>query len=82
MGPFLASNRQGNSEGNFWPEDSACLKWLHQKLPQSVIYVAFGSLTVLDHLQFQELAPGLELTDRQFLWVVFLLTNLLIKYKS
>ncbi|KAJ0042061.1 hypothetical protein Pint_19020 [Pistacia integerrima] len=70
IGPLLASNRQGNSEGYFWPEDSSCLKWLDQQQPNSVIYVAFGSFTVLDKIQFQELALGLELTNRPFLWVV------------
>ncbi|XP_059670451.1 UDP-glycosyltransferase 83A1-like [Cornus florida] len=70
IGPLLASNRLGNSAGYFWPEDSACLKWLDLQPPRSVIYVAFGSFTIFDHNQFQELALGLELTDRPFLWVV------------
>ncbi|XP_044467364.1 UDP-glycosyltransferase 83A1-like isoform X2 [Mangifera indica] len=70
IGPLLASNGQGNSAGSFWPEDSACLEWLDQQQPKSVIYVAFGSFTILDKTQFQELALGLELTDRPFLWVV------------
>ncbi|KAJ0100332.1 hypothetical protein Patl1_21705 [Pistacia atlantica] len=70
IGPLLASNRQGNSAGYFWPEDSSCLKWLDQQEPKSVIYVAFGSLTVFNKIQFQELALGLELTNRPFLWVV------------
>ncbi|XP_044467821.1 UDP-glycosyltransferase 83A1-like [Mangifera indica] len=70
IGPLLASNRQGNSAGYFWPEDSTCLTWLDQQQPRSVIYVAFGSLTVFDIIQFQELALGLELTNRPFLWVV------------
>ncbi|XP_044467853.1 UDP-glycosyltransferase 83A1-like [Mangifera indica] len=70
IGPLLASNRQGNSAGYFWPEDSTCLTWLDQQQPRSVIYVAFGSLTVFDKIQFQELALGLELTNRPFLWVV------------
>ncbi|GMI67012.1 hypothetical protein like AT3G02100 [Hibiscus trionum] len=35
-----------------------------------VIYIAFGSFTVFDQIQFQELALGLELTNRPFLWVV------------
>ncbi|XP_059670690.1 UDP-glycosyltransferase 83A1-like [Cornus florida] len=69
IGPLLASNRLGNSAGSFWPEDSTCLKWLDQQPPRSVIYVAFGSFTVFDHNQFQELALGLELTNRPFLWV-------------
>ncbi|XAR51672.1 Trans-zeatin O-beta-D-glucosyltransferase [Bertholletia excelsa] len=70
IGPLLASNRLGNSAGYFWPEDSTCLEWLDQQPAQSVIYVAFGSFTVFDQEQFQELALGLELTSRPFLWVV------------
>ncbi|KAK1553153.1 hypothetical protein Q3G72_029729 [Acer saccharum] len=38
--------------------------------PNSVIYVAFGSFTVFDKIQFQELALGLEVSNRPFLWVV------------
>ncbi|KAA8547921.1 hypothetical protein F0562_004350 [Nyssa sinensis] len=70
IGPLLASNRLGNSTGYFWQEDSSCLKWLDQQPACSVIYVAFGSFTVFDQTQFQELALGLELTNRPFLWVV------------
>ncbi|XXG46650.1 hypothetical protein AAC387_Pa02g1441 [Persea americana] len=36
----------------------------------SVIYIAFGSFTVFNPHQFQELAHGLELCGRLFLWVV------------
>ncbi|KAL7256587.1 hypothetical protein ACSBR1_010511 [Camellia fascicularis] len=70
IGPLLASNRLGNSTGYFWPEDSTCLEWLDQQPANSVIYAAFGSLTVFHEIQFQELALGLELTNRPFLWVV------------
>ncbi|XP_044468947.1 UDP-glycosyltransferase 83A1-like [Mangifera indica] len=70
IGPLLASSRQGNSTGYFWQEDLACLNWLDQQQPSSVIYVAFGSFTVLDKIQFQELALGLELANKPFLWVV------------
>ncbi|KAI3452224.1 hypothetical protein Pfo_008889 [Paulownia fortunei] len=70
VGPLLASNRLGKSVGYFWPEDSACLAWLDQQPANSVIYVAFGSFTVFDQTQFEELAMGLELTNRPFLWVV------------
>ncbi|KAK6913341.1 UDP-glucuronosyl/UDP-glucosyltransferase [Dillenia turbinata] len=69
IGPLLASNRLGNPSGYFWPENSTCLKWLDQQPPSSVIYVAFGSFTVFDSIQFQELALGLELSNRPFLWV-------------
>ncbi|XP_065861991.1 UDP-glycosyltransferase 83A1-like [Euphorbia lathyris] len=70
IGPLLANTRQGNSAGCFWQEDTNCLKWLDQQQPNSVIYVAFGSFTIFDKTQFQELALGLELTGKPFLWVV------------
>ncbi|KAH6774581.1 hypothetical protein C2S52_002437 [Perilla frutescens var. hirtella] len=67
IGPLLSSSRL---VANFWPEDSTCLSWLDQQQTNSVIYVAFGSFTIFDTVQFQELALGLELTSRPFLWVV------------
>ena len=70
IGPLLASNWLGDQLGYFWPEDSTCLKWLDQQPPKSVVYVAFGSFTVFDKTQFQELAQGLELSSGSFLWVV------------
>ncbi|KAI3462888.1 hypothetical protein Pfo_019551 [Paulownia fortunei] len=69
IGPLLASNGLGNSAGHFWQQDSNCLEWLDQQPPCSVIYVAFGSSTIFKTAQFQELALGLEHTNRPFLWV-------------
>ncbi|KAL8475808.1 hypothetical protein ACS0TY_028461 [Phlomoides rotata] len=70
VGPLLATNRLGKPAGHFWPEDYSCLAWLDQQPENSVIYVAFGSFTVFDQKQFEELALGLQLTNRPFLWVV------------
>lgn len=70
IGPLLASNRLADQAGHFWQEDSTCLTWLDHQQPGSVIYIAFGSFTIFDQTQFEELALGLELTNRQFLWVV------------
>ncbi|XP_027076748.2 UDP-glycosyltransferase 83A1-like isoform X1 [Coffea arabica] len=70
IGPLLASNRLGNSAGHFWMEDSTCLEWLDKQPPGSVIYVAFGSFATFSKPQFEELALGLELTNRPFLWVL------------
>ncbi|KAJ9540652.1 hypothetical protein OSB04_027158 [Centaurea solstitialis] len=70
IGPLLASNRLAKQAGHFWPEDSTCLTWLDQQPACSVIYIAFGSFTMFDQAQFEELALGLELTNRPFLWVV------------
>ncbi|KAK9107300.1 hypothetical protein Syun_023311 [Stephania yunnanensis] len=66
IGPILSSS----SWGNFWAEDSTCLSWLDQQMDQSVVYVAFGSFTVFIKQHFEELALGLELSGRPFLWVV------------
>ncbi|PIA63031.1 hypothetical protein AQUCO_00200807v1 [Aquilegia coerulea] len=70
IGPLLASSTLGQSLGHFWPEDSTCLTWLNQQPARSVVYVAFGSFTIFDCIQFHELALGLELSDKPFLWVV------------
>nr|GEV17976.1 hypothetical protein [Tanacetum cinerariifolium] len=70
IGPLLASNRLADQTGHFWKEDSSCLAWLDQQQPCSVIYVAFGSFTVFNQTLFEELALGLELSNRPFLWVV------------
>ncbi|KAK1383541.1 UDP-glycosyltransferase 83A1 [Heracleum sosnowskyi] len=70
IGPLIATNQLGKQVGHFWPEDSTCLTWLNQQPVSSVIYVAFGSFTVFDPVQFHELALGLEQTNMPFLWVV------------
>lgn len=70
IGPLMASNRLGESAGHLWPVDTTCITWLDQQPACSVIYAAFGSFTLFDLNQLQELALGLELTNRPFLWVV------------
>jgi hypothetical protein len=68
IGPLEAPT--SNSASQLWPEDPACLAWLDAQAPGSVVYVAFGSFTVFDTARLQELADGLALTGRPFLWVV------------
>nr|XP_043605874.1 UDP-glycosyltransferase 83A1-like [Erigeron canadensis] len=70
IGPLLASNRLADQEGHFWQEDPTCLTWLDQQPECSVIYIAFGSFTILNQTQFEELTLGLELSNRPFLWVL------------
>ncbi|WVZ60610.1 hypothetical protein U9M48_010607 [Paspalum notatum var. saurae] len=68
VGPLEAP--ASTSAGQLWPEDPTCLAWLDAQDPSSVIYVAFGSFTVFDATRLQELADGLALTGRPFLWVL------------
>jgi UDP:flavonoid glycosyltransferase YjiC (YdhE family) len=57
--------------GNLWKEDTSCLRWLDaQKQPGSVVYVNFGSITVVTAAQLAEFAWGLASCGRPFLWVV------------
>ncbi|KOM56599.1 hypothetical protein LR48_Vigan10g249100 [Vigna angularis] len=75
IGPLLRNYSNMNasptrSMGQLWEEDLSCTSWLDQQPHCSVIYAAFGSITCFDQNQFNELALGLDLTNRPFLWVV------------
>ncbi|KAF7822419.1 UDP-glycosyltransferase 83A1-like [Senna tora] len=65
IGPFI-----DQTTASFWQEDTDCLQWLDHHPPKSVIYISFGSLAVMDPTQFTELALGLDLLQKPFLWVV------------
>ncbi|XP_057799228.1 UDP-glycosyltransferase 74E2-like [Salvia miltiorrhiza] len=53
----------------FKPID-ACMEWLQQQSPKSVIYISFGSMAKLERQQMEELATALKLIGKPFLWVV------------
>ncbi|KHN13564.1 UDP-glycosyltransferase 83A1 [Glycine soja] len=67
IGPLMQSD---TNKSSFWREDTTCLHWLDQHPPQSVVYVSFGSLAIVEPNQFNELAIGLDLLNKPFLWVV------------
>ncbi|KAL5784274.1 hypothetical protein ACOSQ2_006666 [Xanthoceras sorbifolium] len=46
------------------------MEWLDSKPESSVIYVSFGSISVLSKPQMEEVARGLLRTGRPFLWVI------------
>ncbi|KAL9352869.1 hypothetical protein Peur_055549 [Populus x canadensis] len=68
VGPLPAHD--GKSTGNFRSGDLTCLPWLDRQSPGSVIYIAFGSTSKFSQQQFHELAFGLELIGKPFLWAV------------
>ncbi|KAL6515313.1 hypothetical protein OROHE_018945 [Orobanche hederae] len=53
-----------------WKEDDACIAWLDERAPNSVLYVNFGSITVLSPHQLLEFAWGLANSDHHILWVI------------
>ncbi|KAB5519171.1 hypothetical protein DKX38_023525 [Salix brachista] len=55
---------------NLWKEDRACLQWLDTKNPKSVVYVNFGSITVMTADQLVEFAMGLANSKISFLWII------------
>ncbi|KAK3018421.1 hypothetical protein RJ639_003442 [Escallonia herrerae] len=68
VGPLLTHKQPS---GSFCSEDLSCITWLDKQPPGSVIYVAFGSTSKFSQQQIDELARGLELANRRFLWVAW-----------
>lgn len=58
------------STGSFWKEDRRCMNWLDSQPENSVLYVSFGSITVVTRIQILEFWHGLVNSGQRFLWVV------------
>ncbi|GFZ09737.1 hypothetical protein Acr_21g0003360 [Actinidia rufa] len=78
IGPLqLLLNNQSTEEDqlkslsyNLWKEEPECLQWLDSKEPGSVVYVNFGSVTVMSMHQLVEFAWGLANSNHYFLWII------------
>lgn len=55
---------------NLWKEQPHCLEWLNSHAPNSVVYVNFGSITVMSPDQMVEFAWGLAKSKHPFLWII------------
>ncbi|KAK2983015.1 hypothetical protein RJ640_012890 [Escallonia rubra] len=55
---------------SLWKEEHVCLEWLNSKGPNSVVYVNFGSITVVTPQQLLEFALGLANSNQSFLWII------------
>ncbi|XP_022869864.1 UDP-glycosyltransferase 85A8-like [Olea europaea var. sylvestris] len=55
---------------SLWKEDLECIKWLDKQEPNSVVYVNFGSITVVTAQQLTEFAWGLANSNKSFLWAI------------
>ncbi|SPT15635.1 unnamed protein product [Triticum aestivum] len=52
------------------PDADGCIPWLDAKPAGSVVYVAFGTLASFSPEQLRELARGLDLSGKNFVWVI------------
>ena len=55
---------------NLWKEEERCIEWLDKREPNSVVYVNFGSVTVMTSNQLIEFAWGLANSKQAFLWII------------
>ncbi|XP_002529831.2 linamarin synthase 1 [Ricinus communis] len=55
---------------SLWNEDLRCLEWLDKREPNSVVYVNYGSVTVMTEQHLKEFAWGLANSKYPFLWIV------------
>ncbi|KAK8652811.1 hypothetical protein V6N13_126834 [Hibiscus sabdariffa] len=63
-GPSTAMN------SSLWKEDTTCIEWLDKREPNSVVYVNYGSITVMSEKHLKEFAWGLANSKHPFLWIV------------
>ncbi|XP_071711357.1 UDP-glycosyltransferase 85C2-like [Rutidosis leptorrhynchoides] len=64
------------SSYSLWKEEPTCFEWLKSKEPRSVIYVNFGSFTVMSMDDLIEFGWGLANSNHCFLWIIR--SNLLV----
>ncbi|GLJ28289.1 hypothetical protein SUGI_0556030 [Cryptomeria japonica] len=76
IGPLLlcaAEEMNGLSNmisATIFTEETSCVKWLDDQDAHSVLYVSFGSITVISERELVEFAWGLEASKQPFLWAI------------
>ncbi|XVE86803.1 hypothetical protein DITRI_Ditri18aG0063600 [Diplodiscus trichospermus] len=76
IGPLTLLSRQipesqcKSLNSSLWKEDASCIEWLNKMEPNSVVYVNYGSVTVISGHHLKEFAWGLANSKHPFLWIV------------
>ncbi|CAL0316365.1 unnamed protein product [Lupinus luteus] len=75
VGPVVPVSLLGGDESSdvgieMWKPEDSCIEWLNHKPDSSVIYISFGSLTVLSSEQKDSIAEALKKIHHPFLWVI------------
>ena len=58
------------SGSSLWKSDPKCIKWLSKWEPCSVLYINYGSITVMTNHHLKEFAWGIANSKLPFLWIV------------
>ncbi|XP_006644334.3 scopoletin glucosyltransferase-like [Oryza brachyantha] len=72
IGPAAVASKDVAARGTseLSPDADACLRWLDAKPDGSVVYVSFGTLSSFSPAEIRELARGLDLSGKNFVWVI------------
>ncbi|GMI98055.1 UDP-glucosyl transferase 85A3 [Hibiscus trionum] len=70
LGRHVPESQFSSMTPSLWKEDSNCIEWLNQREPESVVYVNYGSVTVMSDHHLKEFAWGLANSKHPFLWMV------------
>ncbi|XP_014518237.1 7-deoxyloganetin glucosyltransferase [Vigna radiata var. radiata] len=76
IGPFplllnqSPQNHLASLGSSLWKENTGCLEWLESREAGTVVYVNFGSITVMSAEQMLEFAWGLANSKKPFLWII------------
>ncbi|CAL0330771.1 unnamed protein product [Lupinus luteus] len=71
VSPFLLGEKETNNfKLDILSTEDSCIEWLDNKPPSSVIYVSFGSITILSQKQMNNFASALKNSNKSFLWVI------------
>lgn len=71
VSPFLLRQEESIvGSVDMWKTEDSCIEWLDKQPPSSVVYISFGSITLLSQKQMDNLAMGLKNSNQPFLWVI------------
>ncbi|KAI4305816.1 hypothetical protein L6164_029159 [Bauhinia variegata] len=70
LGRHFLEKESERSGLSLWKNDTECIQWLDKWEPNSVIYVNYGSITVMSEQHLKEFAWGLANSKHPFLWIV------------
>ncbi|KAM0856074.1 hypothetical protein ACQ4PT_049362 [Festuca glaucescens] len=71
VGPVALATEDMTPTNAYSPDVAVgCLQWLNTKPAGSVVYVSFGTLTSFSLAEHREIARGLDLSGKNFVWVL------------